>query len=430
MIEAEKSLISSMVTSVSCLVDVFDIVSSTDFVSEKHRKIVSAIEMIHDAGDVDVFEVSEKSGEFEYLTDLITGSYRFSPTVAANIVKKESVRRKALQNLASATELVLSAETMDDCVSAVSDVTSGLEFDDKDDDTWHDLLKSAINRIDERMQGKAPLGLMTGFTVIDERLNGIKDGNFRIVAARPAMGKTTLIINEAASIAQRGGNVLIFSLEMTKDELTEKVISSMSGVGMRSLQTGKFEDHEHSSLQIGVAKIKDTNINIVDKAGLDISHLSNIAKKYNRFKKLDVIYIDYLQLITSKSASRFEEISDISRKLKALAKTLGVPIVALSQLSRKVEERNDKRPMMSDLRESGQIELDADIIQFIYRDDYYLKEKSSFPNTAEIITSKFRGGETGTDYLGTQLQYSRFINLDYVPQPKPEEEEYRPYGKK
>jgi replicative DNA helicase len=259
---------------------------------------------------------------------------------------------------------------------------------------------------------------------------GIKDGNLRIVAARPAMGKTTLILNEAIDISMRGGNVLIFSLEMTKEELTDKILSCVSGINLRNIQTGDFEDDDHPKIQVGYSKVKINNLNIVDKSGLNINHLSNIAKKFNRTKKLDAIYIDYLQLVRADTQNRFEEISEVSRRLKGLAKDLNVPVIALSQLSRKVEERADKRPMMSDLRESGQIEQDADIIQFIYRDDYYLKDKSSFPNVAEIITSKFRGGSVGSDYLGCELDKSRFVNLDYVPQPKPQEEEYRPYGRK
>jgi len=430
MIEAEQSLISSMVTDNNCLIDVFEIISAADFISDKHKSIVTAIEECHQAGVVDVFDVSEKSGQFEYLTDLITQSHRFNPLTAANIVKKESFRRKALQNIHRAQETVLEAQTMDECLNAVGAVLDGLEVDDNEFEDWQTLLKNSIERLDERMRGKAPQGLNTGFNVIDERLMGIKDGNLRIVAARPAMGKTTLILNEAIDISMRGGNVLIFSLEMTKEELTDKILSCVSGINLRNIQTGDFEEDDHPKIQVGYSKVKINNLNIVDKSGLNINHLSNIAKKFNRTKKLDAIYIDYLQLVRADTQNRFEEISEVSRRLKGLAKDLNVPVIALSQLSRKVEERADKRPMMSDLRESGQIEQDADIIQFIYRDDYYLKEKSSFPNIAEIITSKFRGGSVGSDYLGCELDKSRFVNLDYVPQPKPPEDEYRPYGRK
>lgn len=426
MIEAEQSLISSMVTNNDCLIDVFEIINHSDFISDKHRQIVKAIEECHSNGVVDVFDVSEKSGEFEYITDLVTGTHRFSPVVAANIVKKESFRRRALQNLDAATKSVVESETMDGCLNAVSSVLDGLEVDDGKHEEFDDLLKRAINNLDDRMQGKAPKGLMTGFDSIDQRLNGIKKQDFRILAGRPSMGKTTLVLNEACHIAMNGGNVLFFSVEMGKEQLMDKMLASVSGISSRAIETGQFEENDHHLIQIGVSKIKGANINIIDKGGIDIGHLSNIAKKFNRTKKLDAIYIDYLQLVTCKSVSRFEEISEISRRLKALTKEIDVPITALSQLSRKVEERQDKRPMNSDLRESGQIEQDADIIQFVYRDEYYNKEKSKFPNVAEVITSKFRMGQVGTDYLGCELNRSRFTNLDYIPQPI-EQEEYRPY---
>ncbi len=429
MIEAEQSLLASMINNPNCLIDVLELISYEDFTSDRHRRIAKSIIDLNNEGAVDLIAVSEATDDFDYIVDLTSNTHQYNPLTAATIVEKESFRRKALCKLEQATKDVIASQSMDDCLSAVSDALRGLEVKVKDEESWQDSLRSAIDRLDSRMKGDAPQGLMTGFNAVDERLNGIKDGNLRIVAARPGMGKTTLVLNEAIDIASRGGNVLFFSLEMSRDELVDRAISSISGINNRNILTGQLDDDDHTKLMFGMQKLKAIDLNIIDRGGIDIHHAANIAKKFHRVKPLDAIYFDYLQLIRFKSATRFDEVSEVSRQLKELAKSLGAPITALSQLSRNVESRSDKRPINADLRESGQIEQDADIIQFIYRDDYYNKD-SDYPGIAEIITSKFRNGEAGTDYLLSELQYTRFSNLDYVPQQKEREPEYRPYGKK
>jgi len=427
--QAEQSLLASMINNPGCLIDVLELITHEDFASDRHRRIARSIIDLNNDGAVDLIAVSEATGDFDYIVDLTSNTHQYNPVISATIVERESFRRKALCKLEQATKDVIASQSMDDCLKAVSDALRGLEVKVKCEESWQDSLRSAIDRLDSRMKGEAPQGLMTGFNAVDDRLNGIKDGNLRIVAARPGMGKTTLVLNEAIDIASRGGNVLFFSLEMSREELVDRAISSISGIKNRNILRGQLDDDDHAKLLLGMQKLKGIDLHIIDQGGIDIRHAANIAKKFHRVRPLDAIYFDYLQLIRFKSATRFDEVSEVSRQLKELAKSLGAPITALSQLSRNVESRPDKRPINADLRESGQIEQDADIIQFIYRDDYYNKD-SDYPGIAEIITSKFRNGEAGTDYLLSELQYTRFSNLNYVPQPKEREPEYKPYGKK
>jgi replicative DNA helicase len=252
----------------------------------------------------------------------------------------------------------------------------------------------------------------TGFKALDERYGGIGNTALWVLAARPAQGKTALAMNIAYNIARQGKDVLIFSMEMGKEELGDRLMASASGVNSKKIRSGELEGQDWNALSAGVLKLKPLKIHIVDIPAIDIHRAKAIARKFKRHGGIGLIVIDYLQLMTdSKAKSRFDEVSSVSRELKVLAKMIGCPVLALSQLNRSVEARPNKRPQMADLRESGQIEQDADIISFIYRDDYYLPDSPN-KNTAEIITAKFREGEVGVDILGTQLQFSRFIDFD------------------
>lgn len=219
-------------------------------------------------------------------------------------------------------------------------------------------------------------------------------------------------MNIANNVSAQGKEVLIFSLEMSKEQLTKRLVSAASGIPYGVLRSGDFQEHNWPQLSAGVQKLKGRKIHIVDIAGIDVNHALAIARKFSRNGNLGLIVIDYLQLMTAKSESRFDEVSQVSRKLKAMAKTISCPVLALSQLSREVEKRKPPIPNNSDLRESGQIEQDADIISFIYREEVYQPDTYD-KGIAQVITTKFRNGETGVDYLSAMLQFSRFEDLKY-----------------
>lgn len=437
MIEAEQSLIASMIVSPGCLVDVLELVCVEDFTTAPHRTLVDTVIQLSNAGqDVELFAVAEKCDMLDYITDIVTNAHRMNPVIAAGIVCKEAVRRKGLQNLHKATQDILTADTIEDQMAVLSCVTDGIEARGGDFKTYSEIMKTALGRLDARMKGEVTQGLKTGFCDIDERLGGLNPGNVMIVGGRPAMGKTTYAMNIGENVADAGGNVLVFSLEMPDAELADRMISSASSIQSSKIKTplgthgGKpgFEDSDYASLQAAFLKITKRSMTIIDKAGLSVDHAANIAKKFNNVRQLDLIIIDYLQLMTAKAPNRFEEISVISRSLKVMAKNLRVPIIVLSQLSREVDKRVNSRPVNSDLRESGQIEQDADIIQFLYRDEIY-NENSPHAGYAEVITTKFRNGEIGTDLLKSELDKCRFTGTKFIPQEQDNSGSYTPYKK-
>ena len=316
---------------------------------------------------------------------------------------------RALLKLESAQEEVFSLKEIDDIEAVLASVPEQVQSKTLEFKPFDDMLKDAINRLDERHQGKSRKGLRVGFQMIDERIMGLEEDDFVIIAGRPSMGKTTYAMNIAERVSSSGGNVLIFSMEMNEKSLVDRMLASMGGVPMGQIKSGQLQPEHWTSLQAGAMKMKGMNINIIDRPAMHVNHVSNIARKFNRTKKLDLIVIDYLQLMRSDAKNRFDEISEISRSLKALAKTVKTPVVALSQLSRGVDARPNKRPVNSDLRESGQIEQDADIIQFLYRDEVY-SPNSDNRGLCEVITTKFRNGEIGTDFLESQLHMCRFMD--------------------
>jgi replicative DNA helicase len=432
MIEAEQSLIASMVMNPDCIADVLDMVGPQDFRTKQHKDIVNAIvQLSNDGQTVDIFSVADITDQLGYLTDLASNCHRMNEKAASTIVQRDAIRRTALKNLECAMQAVLAAETVDDQLAALAGVSDGIEVRGVEYETYTELYRDAIFRLNARMLGEVAEGLKTGFGTIDDRLSGLSNSDLMIVAARPSMGKTTYAMNIAENVAEAGGNVLVFSLEMSKAQLIDRSMSSRTMVPFREIKSGKFLDGSNAKLELGSSKvINKYNLTIIDKASINVDHAFNIAKKFNRTRKVDLIIIDYLQLMTAKSSNRFEEISTISRTLKAMAKTLDVPVIALSQLSREVEKRTNKRPVNSDLRESGQIEQDADIIQFLYRDEIYNSEDNN-PNKGfcEVITSKFRNGEIGTDYLETRLDCCRMLSTSNFPQAQAQENSggYIPY---
>ena len=258
-------------------------------------------------------------------------------------------------------------------------------------------------------------GIPTGFIDLDYRTAGLQPSDLILIAARPSMGKTAFVLNIAQYMAfKKNKAVAIFSLEMSKEQLVNRLFSLESRVDAQSLRTGNMKDSDWEKLIEGAGVIGQSKLIIDDTPGISISELRSKCRKYKLEHGLDIIIIDYLQLMTGSvgksSESRQQEVSDISRQLKGLARELNVPVVSLSQLSRAVESRPDKRPMLSDLRESGAIEQDADVVMFIYRDEYYNKD-SEFKKQAEIIIAKQRNGPVGTVNLAWLGEYTKFANL-------------------
>ena len=278
------------------------------------------------------------------------------------------------------------------------------------------VVLNALDRIEKASKSKGTVtGIPTGFIDLDYKLSGFQPSDFILIAARPSMGKTAFVLNIAQYMAfKKNKAVAIFSLEMSKEQLVNRLFSLESQVDAQSLRTGNMKDSDWEKLIEGAGVIGQSKLIIDDTPGISISELRSKCRKYKLEHGLDIIIIDYLQLMTGSvgksSESRQQEVSDISRQLKGLARELNVPVVSLSQLSRAVESRPDKRPMLSDLRESGAIEQDADVVMFIYRDEYYNKD-SEFKKQAEIIIAKQRNGPVGTVNLAWLGEYTKFANL-------------------
>ena len=278
------------------------------------------------------------------------------------------------------------------------------------------VVLNALDKIEKASKSKGTVtGIPTGFIDLDYKLSGFQPSDFILIAARPSMGKTAFVLNIAQYMAfKKNKAVAIFSLEMSKEQLVNRLFSLESQVDAQSLRTGNMKDSDWEKLIEGAGIIGQSKLIIDDTPGISISELRSKCRKYKLEHGLDIIIIDYLQLMTGSvgrsSESRQQEVSDISRQLKGLARELNVPVVSLSQLSRAVESRPDKRPMLSDLRESGAIEQDADVVMFIYRDEYYNKD-SEFKKQAEIIIAKQRNGPVGTVNLAWLGEYTKFANL-------------------
>lgn len=425
-IEAEQSLVGGLLLDPNRLDDVLEITCAEDFYSADNRSIMRYITEVAQAGrTADVITVADAMsdawmldsvGGIAYLVELANNTPGSSNVAAyAHIVAERAVERRISEAGQRIAELGEDESIgVDDKLDVLHSELAGLERRDNAGIVkFNDIIKSRVQAIDGKFRNTTPRGMYTGFSALDERFMGIGNTDLWVVAARPSMGKTAFAMNVAYNQAAQGKEVIIFSMEMSKDQLTDRLISSVSGINSNLIRSGKLMEPDWPALGAGISKLKDLKIHIIDIAGIDIHRAKAIARKFSRFGKIGLIVIDYLQLMTdSKTKNRFEEVSSVSRELKVMAKMIGCPVLALSQLNRGVENRSIKKPGLADLRESGQIEQDADLITFIYRDEYYNQDT---PNkcTAEMITAKFREGEVGTDILGTELQYARFKDIDY-----------------
>ena len=426
--EAEQSVIGSMIMSRDAIIEASEIITGADFYQQQYGIVFEAMVELHEEGKaVDLVTLQERLKEkdlppeissMEFVRDLLSAV----PTSANVKYYAEIVAEKAmLRKLIKTTEEISNAcylgkeKTQD-----ILEVTEKKIFDlvqNRGSQEYVPIRQVVLNAIEKiekasRNQGSVT-GIPTGFIDLDYKTSGFQPSDLILVAARPSMGKTAFVLNIAQYMAFHNNvTAAIFSLEMSKEQLVNRLLALESKVDSQNIRTGNLEDEEWAKLIEGANVIGNSNLIIDDKPGISISELRSKCRKYKMEHNLGIIFIDYLQLMTGsgRSESRQQEISDISRSLKALARELNVPVVALSQLSRAVEQRPDHRPMLSDLRESGAIEQDADVVMFIYRDDYYNKDSEN-KNIAEIIIAKQRNGPIGTVNLVWMPNYTKFVNM-------------------
>ena len=430
-LDAEKSLLGAILISEESLPDVTEIVKPQDFYDERNQHIYNAMWNLYEHHrPVDLLTVktelknkklTQKAGGASYLAEL-SG---YVPTAAhatayAELVKKAAVRRNLINAAAKITEAAYNEgnETEDVLGEAEKLVFNVSDQNTRTDAEFiGDLLSNTFDRLEQLYENKGSIaGYKTGFPDLDKKTAGFHKSDLVILAARPAMGKTALALNFARNVAAINKKaVLLFSLEMSKEQLINRMLSDASGISSFDLERGNFSSEDFAKITEAMSELEQEQIFIDDKPGLSIMEMRTKARRVAHDHDLGLIIVDYLQLMTGSSKratdNRVQEISEISRGLKMIARELDVPVIALSQLSRTVEQRDPKIPMLSDLRESGSIEQDADIVFFIYREDYY-NEDTDRQNIADLILAKHRRGATGKVELFFDKERVRFMSLD------------------
>jgi replicative DNA helicase len=434
-IEAEQSVIGGLLLDNEAWIKVGDVITDRDFYRDDHRRIfrhiTALLEKDRAADVVTVFESIEKSNETDQTGGLgYLGEIANATPSAANIRHYAAiVREKAiLRSLISTCDDIAGQafnssgrdveEILDDAERRIFEIAEARAHSRREMETLSGALGQAVDRISELLDRNNPdevTGIATGYIDLDNMTSGFQRGDMIVIAGRPSMGKTALAMNIAEHVAvDLGLPVLIFSLEMSAPQLALRFLSSRARVDLAKLRSAKLTDEDWDRVTVGLGHLHKTTVRIDENGMITANELRARARRVHReCKGLGLIVIDYIQMIASPqmNENRANELGGITRLIKGLAKELNVPVVALSQLSRKVEERTDKRPMMSDLRESGAIEQDADLIMLIYRDDYYTKEMSKEPGVTEVIIGKHRNGPTGDVRLAFLKEYCRFENL-------------------
>lgn len=425
-IELEQALLGELITNSFLINRIKGTLKVDDFYLMHHQTIYKVLcEMNDNEMSIDLVtfiayiktrNLIEKCNSISYVSELATNSISSENVEEyANIIKELSSRRKLI---VLGKKLVVDSASKDisKLINSTEDELYTIAQDKKENSivSIKDALTEALEKMEENYKNNGNiLGETTGYRDIDKTIGGLVKGDFIVVAARPSMGKTAFALN-IGQYASKNSKVAMFSLEMTTNQLTNRLISARCLIEFEKIKTGKLSDEEFAKIMKGSSELTNRNIVIEDNA----TTLNDIVTKCTNIKikqGLDVVIIDYLQLIevAERTSSREQEIAKVSRTLKKLAKKLNITIIALSQLSRAVEQRADHRPTLSDLRESGAIEQDADIIMMLYRDEYYNKE-SERKGIAEVIINKNRNGEVKTINLAWIGQYQRFATLDYA----------------
>ena len=429
-IEAEQAIIGSMLTDKDAVIAAIEILREQDFYREDNRIIYSAILNLYNRSEpIDIITLKaelksmgklEAVGGLEYIVQLPDRD----PTTSnveqyIKIVEEKSMLRALIK---TADELITLGYDPTQEVEQVIDTAEKKIFEvmqkknQKGYSSMKDILIDTFTQLEQLYNQKEMItGVPTGFADLDYRTSGLHNSDLILVAARPAMGKSAFALNIATHAAVRGKvPVAIFSLEMSKEQMANRILCSEAMVDSAKVRTGKIDDEEWGKLAAASGELSEAGIYIDDTPGISVMEIRAKCRKMKLEKNIGLVVIDYLQLVQGsnrKGGSREQEIAEISRSLKILAKEINVPVIALSQLSRAPEQRVDHRPMLSDLRESGSIEQDADIVMFLYRDDYY-NEDTDKKNIAEVIIAKHRSGATGTVELLWLGNYTKFANID------------------
>jgi replicative DNA helicase len=427
-LEAEMALIGSVLVDREIMGTVSEIVKPPDFYAHVHETIFTVLLDLFDRGEpLDKITVSEelrrrdaleRVGGLAYISSLMdTVQTAASAAYYAKIVREKAVLRSLIHAGTRITQLGYEAE---EDVDAALDSSEQLVYEIGERQMAGDfvpvnrLMKSAFEHIDHlfHMRGDRT-GLTAGFRDIDQMTTGFQPGNFIILAARPGMGKTSFALNMAVAAARESGDpIAFFSLEMSNDELVQRLICSEARISMHDMRRGNIKPHQWEDISRAMGALNDLPIYLDDTGALSVTEVRSRCRRLKSTGGLSAVFIDYLQLlrpgVLSKNANRNEELSEICRTLKVTAKDLGVPIIALAQLNRGVESRNDKRPMLSDLRDSGSLEQEADMVSFLFRDGYYNPEGPE-PDVTEFIIAKHRNGPTGTVRLRFQKEYTLFV---------------------
>ena len=436
-VEAEQSLLGALLLDNQAFDRVADLVSAPDFYRDDHRRIWRHIARLVEASrPADVVTVSEsieasedkdKTGGAAYLSALAQNT----PSALhirryAELVRERAVQRRLAQVATEIAESALASagkdvgQLLDEAESKIFQIAESGARKDQGLLGISPILAKVFERIDHLHSQENPsdvTGVPTGFADLDRKTAGLQPGDLIIVAGRPSMGKTAFALNIAEHVALHpsvGLPVAVFSMEMSASQLAMRMLSSMARVDQHKLRTGRLNNEEWSQLTDAIGKLNEARIHVDETAALNALELRARARRMKReYGKLGLVVVDYLQLMSAsgQGENRATEISEISRSLKALAKELEVPVVALSQLSRAVEQRNDRRPLMSDLRESGAIEQDADLILFIYREEVYAPDKEEAKGRAEVIIGKQRNGPIGMVPMAFLGPFTRFGNL-------------------
>lgn len=429
-VEAEQAIIGSMLTDRDAVISAVEVLKEDDFYREDNKSIYRAILNLYNKSEpIDIITVKselESMGKFdqigglEYLAELPEKV----PTTAnamkyIKIVEEKSTLRQLIKTANEIIELGYnSTEDVEDIMEGAEKKIFNVmqEKNQKGYEPIKDVLVESFTKLEELYNRKQHItGVPSGFIELDYRTAGFHGSELILIAARPAMGKTAFALNIATNAAVRANvPVAVFSLEMSKEQLVNRILCSEAMVDSNKVRTGKLEEDDWTKLAGAIGPLSEAEVYIDDTPGINITEIRAKCRKLKIEKNIGMVVIDYLQLIqgsNKRSGSREQEISEISRSLKILAKELDVPVIALSQLSRAAEQRPDHRPMLSDLRESGAIEQDADIVMFLYRDDYY-NEDSEKKGIAEVIMAKHRGGSTGTVELLWLGSYTKFVNIE------------------
>ena len=430
-IEAEQSVIGSMLMDKEAIIAASEIVTARDFYQQQYGIMFETmVELFNEGKPVDLVTLQDRLKEkdvppevssLDFVRDIITTV----PTSAnvksyANIVREKAVLRRLIKvNEEIANTCYAGKEPLEQILASTEKSVFDL-LQSRSSGEFVPIRQVALNVLEKieaasKTQGTVT-GIPTGFIDLDYKTSGMQPSDFVLIAARPSMGKTAFVLNLVDHVAVRKGlPCMIFSLEMSKEQLVNRMLAMESNVDSQKLRTGNLTDSDWDAIVEGIGVIGNSKLVIDDTPGISITELRSKCRKMKLEQGLSMIIIDYLQLMSGSggksSESRQQEISEISRSLKALAREMNAPVVALSQLSRACETRTDHRPMLSDLRESGAIEQDADVVMFLYRDDYYNKD-TDMPNIAEVIIAKQRNGPIGTENLLWQPEFTKFVNLE------------------